>query len=250
MKRIWPAVIGAAIAVLPSAAFAQMPNWTNGIYVRGDLGAGFGSESTERDTDPNATNFSLGTTQITGSTGTGFLGDVGVGFRVSPVFRIEATYLHLGSMDFRGNFAPGPGSARASVSADIGMANAYIDLDTWTTPVLARIDPMLGKLQPFLVGGLGVTVNHNGDETDSLGGVPVNSFAGADHTDFAWALGAGVGYPICDGVVVDLMYRYLDLGQRLTGTVLSDSSGARAVQTPDTANLQTHVVTVGLRWTF
>ena len=250
MKTARTIVIGATVAALASPAFAQTPGWKDRFYVRGDVGATFGSESTERDTNPNAPNFSLATTQIRGSTDTGFLGDVGVGFRISPVFRVEATYLRLASTTFQGTFVPGGGSARATVSADIGMANAYIDLDTWTRPVLNRLDPMLGKLQPFLVGGLGATLNHNGDETDSAGGVTINHFAGADHTDLAWSLGAGFGYPICDGVIVDVTYRYLDLGQRRTGTTLTALSGAKSTLTPDTADLQAHVLTLGVRWTF
>ena len=250
MKTIGIVAIGAAVAALASPAVAQTSGWKDRFYVRGDVGAGFGSESTERDTNPGAANFSLATTEIRGSTDTGFLGDVGVGFRISPVFRVEATYMHLDSTTFRGTFVPGGGSARATVSADVGMANAYVDLDTWTTPLLSRIDPMLGKLQPFLVGGLGATLNHNGDETDSAGGVVANRFAGADHTDLAWTVGAGWGYPVCDGVIIDVMYRYLDLGQRRTGTTLTAANGAKSTLTPDTADLQTHVLTLGVRWIF
>lgn len=250
MKGLYLLAVGAALAALSSPAFAQTGNWSDGLYVRGDVGAAFGSQSTESDTDPGAVNASLGPVQIAGNTGTAFLGDVGVGYRLAPFFRVEATYLHLASATFQGSTVPAFGSARATVSADIGLASAYLDLDPWTAPILAGMDPMLGKFQPFLVGGVGATVNHNGTETDSVGGVESDTFAGADHTDLAWMLGAGIGYPVGNGVVIDLMYRYIDLGHRFTGSTLRLTNGATFTETADTADLQAHVVTVGVRWNF
>ncbi len=218
-----------------------------GFYVRGDLGIAIGTQSDESDTNPNAVNASLGTTTINGGTGNGFVGDIGIGFRATPLFRVEGTYTHIGPQQFKGSFVPGPGSAGsagANIHSEVGLINGYFD----AAPLLPSLP--LGA-QPFVTLGIGVTSNTTNTETDSGPTGFSNFFAGATNVDLAWAAGIGAGFPVADNIVIDITYRYLDLGERRTGTTLSFGPGfATTALTVDRADLQTHTITVGARLLF
>jgi len=217
----------------------------SGIYVRGDLGIALGTESTESDTNPGARNASLPNQRIVGGMDNSFTGGVGIGYRITPLFRVEASYTHVATALFKGNFVPGVGSATGKVDSEVGLVSGYFDAAPLAGPL-----PL--NLQPFVTLGLGITYNNTHTETDlNATGAVVNFFSGAIHHDLAWSAGAGVGLPVGDSVVFDLTYRYLDLGERRTGTQLISPAGVTTgVLTPDRANLQVHTVTVGARILF
>jgi opacity protein-like surface antigen len=103
-------------------------------------------------------------------------------------------------------------------------------------------------VQPFILGGLGFATVTNGQEDDYANGVAFNgSISGATQTNLAWTVGGGVGVPVADRLTVDLTYRWLDLGERRTGSSLL-FNGASAPTTPDRADLRVHTIMVGLRY--
>ena len=59
---------------------------------------------------------------------------------------------------------------------------------------------------------------------------------------FAWAATAGAAYPISHNMLIDVAYRYLNIGDVKTG---SDASGSMTFK-----NVAAHEVRVGLRWSF
>jgi len=233
----------AALCAACALLLASEARADTGFYVRGDVGMAVGTQSNESDTNPNAFNASLGTTIIKGGMAASFAGGAGVGFRLTPLFRIEGSYTHIGPQHFKGNFVPGTGVTVSDTHSEIGLINGYFD----AAPLLP---PLPFGAQPFATVGIGATVNVNGTETDKHSGLPDTFFSGATHVDLAWAVGAGTGFPVANNIIVDVTYRYLDLGERRTGTVNSGSGIPASVLTVDRADLQTHTIMVGARVSF
>ena len=235
MKRLI-ATVGTFV-VLAGPAVAE----TSDIYLRANVGAAFGTWSTENDLNPGAVNASLGLDRINGSTGTGFIFDVGAGYRFAPFLRFEATIGYLPSIQFTGTFSSSNVTARSTVSALTGLATAYIDF-------AGLFGPLPGNIQPFVLGGAGFSTVNNGPEDDFANGTYLNTFSGATTTNVAWTAGAGVGIPLSPSITVDLTYRFLDLGERRVGPMLTVPAGPPAMLSQDRADMRVHTVMIGLRF--
>lgn len=229
--------IAGMLAVLGGPAAAQ----STGVYIRADVGLAFGTSSTEVDTNPWASNASLGTTVIWGTHAPSMMFDVGVGYRFAPFLRFEGSVGYIPSMAFFGTFDGSPSNtARSSISALVGLATAYVDID-------GLVGALPWNIQPFVLGGVGVANVNNGPENDYFNRTYTNTFSGTTSTNVAWTAGAGVGIPLSSDLTLDVVYRYLDLGERRVGPWLT-STGAPAYLTHDKADLRAHVVTIGLRF--
>lgn len=231
-------MVAGLVVALASPVAAQ----STGFYVRGDVGIALGTSSNEFDTAPGADNASLGNTMIWGRLDPGVMFDVGAGYRFAPFLRFEGSIGYIPSMAFSGNFnGSSSNTAQASVSALVGLANAYLDF----AGLFGRLP---GNIQPFVLGGAGFATVTNSGENDYNNGRYSNTFSGATVTNFAWTAGAGVGVPISPRLTLDVTYRYLDLGQRFVGQLLTSPSGPPEFLTYDRANLQVHTIMVGLRF--
>ena len=66
--------------------------------------------------------------------------------------------------------------------------------------------------------------------------------------NFAWALHAGVAYKVTPNFTVELAYRYLDMGDGLTGD-LRTFDGVNNVNNPMTfKSITSHDLKLGVRW--
>jgi len=225
------------LAVVTGPAIAQ----SGPFYIRGDVGVALGTPSNEYDTVPSADNASLGSDVIWGKPDAGVLFDAGIGYRFAPFLRFEGTIGYLPSMAFNGTFGSNSlATTRSSISALVGLASGYLDF-------AGLIGPMPGNIQPSILGGVGFATVTNGAESDYNSGRYSNTFSGATVTNVAWTAGAGIGVPLSPRLTLDVMYRYLDLGQRFAGPLLSSPSGAQDMLTLDKADFRVHAITVGLR---
>lgn len=98
------------------------------------------------------------------------------------------------------------GNAKFKVKSQSVMLNAYYDIDTES------------KLTPYVGAGIGYaklkgTLTIDGESMGSM-----------DDNNFAWQIGAGVGYALNDNVSVDVGYRYVDYGDFTEGEVKLDTS--------------------------
>lgn len=121
----------------------------------------------------------------------------------------------------------------ANVQTYTLMLNAYRDLGSW------------GNFTPYVGAGLGLAYHIVEDVyfTDNLN--LVNAIEGDKDLAFAWQLMAGVGYRIADNAVLDIGYRYVDLGKATSGR--ADNAGfvnPRVVIDDMTA----HELKIGLRF--
>ena len=111
------------------------------------------------------------------------------------------------------------GVAKAEVETQSVMLNGYYDIDTGT------------KLTPYVGGGLGYA------KVKGIMTIPAASYyESMDDNNFAWQLGAGVGYAVTENVTVDAGYRYADYGDFSKNDVTLDTSA--------------HELYVGARYTF
>lgn len=190
--------------------------------------------------------------------------DVGFGYKFGNWFRADVLAEYRATQTRSGVSGPitncptvvlgvvTPGSCNVNGLSKLShwnlMANAYVDLGNW------------GGLSPYIGAGVGVSnsvtsgsVNYTIVPTgapyvapiDPLTLLPISPVvnrakASKGSNQFAWNVMAGVGYSVSDHAVIDLGYRYLNMGH-FTGVV--DSTGAIAKK-----QLTSHEVRIGVRY--
>jgi opacity protein-like surface antigen len=208
-----------AIASPPPAYYPPPIEDFGGWYLRGDIGM------TNTRGKLFAPAYDDASTLSVNQLGHGFTGGtsygVGVGYQFNSWFRADITGEYRSKVMFSGtDFANiaglGPISDvySARFSSWVAMANVYVDLGTWWC------------ITPFIGAGVGGAFNQI-DGLQDLGSIPspgvgsVNSasyFANAaNKTSFAWAAHAGLAYKVNQNFTIELAYRYLDLGNAVTG---------------------------------
>ncbi len=166
--------------------------------------------------------------------------DIGAGYRFAPFLRLEGTIGYIPSIEFNGTFSTSTVTARSNVSALVGLATAYLDF-------AGLFGSLPGNVQPFVLGGAGFANVTNGAEDDYANGVYLNTFSGTTMTNLAWTAGAGIAIPLAPSIMLDVTYRYLDLGERRVGPSLT-AFGTQVSLSQDRADLQVHTVMIGLRF--
>ncbi|MEQ1649399.1 MAG: outer membrane beta-barrel protein [Hyphomicrobiaceae bacterium] len=113
------------------------------------------------------------------------------------------------------------------------MFNAYYDLGKF------------GGVTPYVGAGVGVAYNRTGETYFTDNPSLVNRIEGASRLSLAWSVGAGIGWQVSERAVLDVGYRYTDLGKAITGRI--DNTGAvnPAAHIDQMGN---HEVKVGLRY--
>lgn len=265
MKHTWAAVAGLALVTVSSSAFAQMPSssarqmplWTEDVYLRADIGGAFAEDTTFKDTNPNASDPVLGSDTVPSSLNDSVIFGGGIGYRFTPGFRMDFTLDYLPTLDASGNVSPSPlpplnFPLSASLDSLVGLVNAYLDIDGLIAPQSLTRPDNFGRWNPYITVGVGFARNDIGTASGNVGAVHY-SVSGNTYLDLAWAAGAGVGYYVNPNVMLDLGYKYIDLGQVRTGTTGTASAGAFFTSgqvTEAKANLHVHTVLLGLRYNF
>ncbi|MFD0936728.1 outer membrane protein, partial [Methylobacterium trifolii] len=153
----------------------------------------------------------------------------GVGYRVTPWLRVDATIDQRGSSRLRGfssrsNFATGGNVETGRVNVLTGLVNVYADLGTWW-----GLTPYVGGGIGFSETGMTHAVTQTACYVDACDGVagtgPRDAVKRPNRTlaSFAYALTAGASYALGHGLSLDAAYRYVDLGGIKSG---ADSFGA------------------------
>jgi opacity protein-like surface antigen len=244
------AAFAADMAIAPPPAYAPAPVVEDfgGWYLRGDIG--FSNQRVDRlnnvldrNNTSSVQNLSFNTAGIFG---------LGVGYKVNNWFRADVTGEYRGNSQFFGTdritYAGGVGTDtyHATKNEWVVLANAYVDLGTWWC-----ITPFIGAG----VGGARVAINGFTDQSIASNPVqPGPALAGLAFGDnvskwnFAWAAHAGLAYKVTPSFTVELAYRYLDMGDGLTGD-LRTFDGVNAINNPMTfKHLTSHDLKLGVRW--
>jgi len=190
-------------------------------YLRGDVGAHWGilTGAAAASPYPDPTNSSLKSAVMTGS--------LGIGIK-SIWLRTDVTVDYVAPMKYEGTIAA-PGDTTAKIQATTALVNGYLDLGTWY------------RATPYIGAGAGVAYVRAYDYA-STGAPPFTTDNSKYRWNFAFAGMAGIAYAISHNLMMDLGYRYLNIGDVKTA---SDALGAMTFR-----NIAAHEVRLGLRWSF
>lgn len=173
-----------------------------------------------------------------------WLGEVGVGCGSgSRGLRGEFTYSYRGKRNIDGEpgIWDGPSDPvvddplHTNVQSHTLMFNAFYDLGRFY------------GLVPYVGAGLGISFNKTEHVYFTENPYLVNTIDGASKTSFAWSVMAGVGYQISDRMILDVGYRFIDLGQAKSGYLDNAGYVNPRVHIDD---LYAHEIKVGLRYHF
>ena len=260
MRSVKSLIAAGAATLLSSAAFAAdmaiapppqmyapppVIEDFGGWYLRGDIG--FSNQRVNRlnnvldaGNTSSVQNLNFNTAGIFG---------LGVGYKVNNWFRADVTGEYRGNSQFFGTdritYPGGVGvdTYHATKNEWVVLANAYVDLGTWWC-----ITPFIGAG----VGGARVAINGFTDQgIANNGGGALPGLAYGDSVakwNLAWALHAGLAYKVTPNFTVELAYRYLDMGNGLTGD-LRTFDGINNINNPTTfKGITSHDLKLGVRW--
>jgi opacity protein-like surface antigen len=194
-------------ALLASSAFLFAGTATasaDGLYLNVFAGANFQNDASAAQA-VNTTTISYGTTTYFADDRGGFVLGGTIGTRLDGFMsglRLE------GEVSWRKNDAsgrysvntfstPSSGLVESEMSTFAVLANLWYDIDTG------------GKLVPYVGGGIGWGYSEAEGVFHRTSPTTITNFAyDTDGSGFVWQLGAGVRYPIQDGMKLGLGYRY------------------------------------------
>lgn len=201
-------------------------------YFRGDVGYSLSS-------DPEVEWFTAGGNNVrTLDYENTWLVEGGVGCGSgSRGIRGEFVFGYRGDRKFDGEppAAPPADPMHFNIKSYTAMFNVYKDIGNFRGMV------------PYVGAGIGVAYNQLDEVYFTQNPLLVNRIEGDDELSFAWSLMAGVGYQIRDNLILDVGYRYIDLGKAESGRVDSAGFVNPRVYVDD---LDAHEFKVGLRYHF
>ena len=176
---------------LPPPEFTFGTGW----YLRGDLTA-------TDDTKPNV----LGTLGRTDERDWNYGFGGGAGYRFNDYFRADLTGDYLGPQ--KTVATTDVNNATFAVKSNLrrfdALANAYVDLGSYF-----GFTPYIGAGVGFAGIRLDGSYEYNAPLLDSYA---YEKIPGKTRYDLAWAAMAGVSYNVSQNLLIDIGYRYLDLG--------------------------------------
>lgn len=198
MKKI---VLVATLLVF-SAVFAYADS---GFYLKGELGYSNALDASlmndKSTADPNDDQLAPGSKLQ--DIGHGATFGLGVGYQFNQFFRADITGYVRDGFDIDDTSFNGTQKFSGDIDSKAIMLNLYAQKE-------------FNRIIPFIGFGIG----HARNKVDSLsytaGGLKGKG-PGKTKSGFAWQISAGAGYKITEKFIVDLEYRYADLGKIAAG---------------------------------
>jgi opacity protein-like surface antigen len=227
--------------VAPAAAQVVLPP---GAYIRAEAGMAIHTKQVFTDSNPNAENCDLCNSDFPVTIDDSAILGGNLGKRFTENLRADIGIDYLSSSTVKGyNSLEMPSSGSAKLDSIVALLNGYVDF-----PELPG--GLVGPFVPYLTVGLGIAHNDLGRTTGMAAPVGAFSVSGAGRTNFAYAVGAGLSYPLSPLLTADLQYRYLDLGSLSTGTALTVEGTQLQVTASRTGSASVHALTIGIRFGF
>jgi opacity protein-like surface antigen len=165
---------------------------------------------------------------------------LGIGYQFNHWLRTDITGEWRGKANFHGldiNGTTQTNEYRASKSEWLVLANIYADLGTWYS------------FTPFIGAGVGASYNTISNFMDV--NTPNQGVAYGDTAskwNLAWAVHAGISYKLNSQVSFEFAYRYVSLGNALSGDIKT-FDGTNNINNPmEFRNITSHDVKFGVRW--
>ena len=258
MEKCIKGLLFLLLLVLISPADSLATQW----YIRGGAGFDWSTDANFHDEDCSSKNpaalFGCGPGIDGRSLGAyGDFGDfavfeVAAGLHLLDCLRTDMSIMFSPGITYTGeaNFLDVPGEQPVSADAYAwtGMVNLFVEIAD-----LLHINT--GNFEPYVGGGVGLSYNHIGRMTYRFPGLTRHKISitpSGSHTDFAYMLTAGTGIQLSKKILVDVSYRYSDLGRVETdrGNMYMDSLPEGIEIAGTSAPLRTHGVMLGLRYLF
>jgi opacity protein-like surface antigen len=216
-----------------------------GWYLRGDIGM---TNQRVRELYNNDYNIVSSVTTEQKGFDSSMLFGLGVGYQVNSWFRADLTGEYRSRANFHGLDIVRSGTSTytdeytGSKSEWLFLLNGYVDLGTWY------------NLTPFVGAGIGASYNTIHDFRDVCTTVSVctggSVATGKDASkwNFAWALHAGVAYKVTNAFTVELAYRYVSLGDAMSGDLVAYNGTNQRFNPMEFRGLTSHDFKLGLRW--
>jgi opacity protein-like surface antigen len=240
---------GADLPVPPPMFRAPIVEEYGAWYLRGDIGI---TNQHVKKLDSPAPGFNTTRELVQGFDSAGLFG-LGVGYKFNSWFRADVTGEYRAGARFSelDNFpcAVGPGCAtgfqtdrfEGTKSEWLFLANAYLDLGTWHS------------VTPFVGAGIGfdrLTIGNFTDTNINAPGGAIGFSTDNSKWNFAWALHAGLAYQVTPNFIVELAYRYVDLGNGATKDLIG-FDGTNATFNPILfKHVTSNDIKLGVRWMF
>ncbi len=212
----------------------------SGWYLRGDIGASNQRVKSLYNVLYDAPNTTV--TSVSREFDSAPIFGLGVGYAINNWFRVDVTGEYRAKASFHGLDIVNSGGFStdeytAKKSEWLGLVNFYVDLGTWW------------HITPFIGAGVGGSYNTISGFTDVNTPNAGVAFGGTDSKwNFAWAVHAGFAYHVTPAFTVELAYRYVDLGDALSGDLIT-FTGVNNVNNPmHFRDITSHDVRFGVRW--
>ncbi len=226
----------------------------SGFYLRADVGVGINNASDLRSTfGTGQTLANLGAWDGPVNVADSALVGLGVGYQFNNWFRADVTGEYRSSAAYNSKVFYQGGSSNCAVGgptacgdnynalirSGLFLANGYLDLGTWM------------GITPYVGGGVGVvTYGMSGlsdvslSEPNGYGFAPSNS-----GTNFAWALTAGGAFHVAPNLLLDMSYRYVNMGT-FNSAAIACNGGASTGCAYESQHykMASNDLRVGLRW--
>jgi len=210
-------------------------------YFRADVGYSVSSDPEARWAVTNAGGTFIGDSVNGENLEDSWFGEAGVGCGKGSSRGLRAE-LMLGvhsSRDFNGQPLPLPTAPvdpmHFSLRTYTAMLNVYKDLGSY------------GRFTPYVGAGVGAAYHEMSEVYFTGNPLLVNRIRGNSDLSLAWSLMAGFGYRISERAILDVGYRFIDLG-----TIESDRADSAGFVNPavHVDDLYAHEIKVGLRYSF
>ena len=202
--------IALAFAVLISAEEASaLDTALSPLYIAGKIGISAMAASDIANTSSETT----GQYSLTKSESHDTVLPVGVAIgynwrKHGVALRTEFEYLHRANFGFDVNpvFSNSPGliGLTSKIRSQTLFANVYYDFVNATA------------FTPFVGGGIGSAINKSTTTLNNVGSPAFDTFKEI-RTSFAWNIGAGIAVNLTELMLLELSYRYTDLGSAMWG---------------------------------
>lgn len=156
----------------------------------------------------------------------------GIGYKFTDYFRADVTGDYLSTERRSATDAATGITSRASLDRWTGLINGYVDIGNWS------------GFTPYIGAGVGVAGLTASGSFTTINGVQVKTGSQDDY-QLAWAAMAGVAYHVSPHLMLDIGYRYLDLG---TYKAPQSTDTQRTVFNTNKTDLTSHEIRVGVRY--
>ncbi len=236
MKKAHLVILAALALVATLALGTAFAADKGGVYV----GVKGGYEYKDSKSDGMTDNAAAGTNQngtksVSDRSGYTVGGAIGYNFAgMGLPVRAEAEYLYHNQFKYdgtNGTHATSTGSYTAKLDIHTVFANFYYDIKTGTA------------FTPYVGAGLGLAIIQQ-KVSSTFRNWATTDDGSTTATNFAWNVGAGVGYAVTDNIIIDLGYRYTSFGD-------SKAKGNAAnTQEFKVKDITSHEALLGLRYQF